>query len=175
MNESDTPKWVSREDVEAIHEAVVDVGGGSSGLRDEGLLESALARPQNLYAYGENDTFQLAASYAEGIARNHPFVDGNKRTAFAAADLFLTDNGHNLDRAKGKEHAEMMEKLGQGEITREDAAGHFQQHSREIDRENAPTERSREIGSDEWFEHELQNERSNGSENTKDREDDRER
>ena len=58
------PKWVSRADVEAIHETMIDIGGGSRGLRDEGLLESALARPLNLHAYGEQDRFQLAASYA---------------------------------------------------------------------------------------------------------------
>ncbi|QBY01100.1 type II toxin-antitoxin system death-on-curing family toxin [Rhodophyticola sp. CCM32] len=126
------PKWMSREDVEAIHETMVDIGGGMYGLRDADLLESALARPQNLHAYGENDHFQLAASYAEGIARNHPFVDGNKRTAFATADIFLAENGHNLNRAKGHEHAEMMEQLGQGNISREDAAGHFRKYSHSL-------------------------------------------
>lgn len=134
MNE---PRWMSRDDVEAIHEMMIDIGGGSHGLRDAALLESALARPQNVYAYGEEDTFQLAASYAEGIARNHPFVDGNKRTAFQTAHQFLRDNGHQLDQAKGVEHAEMMEKLGQGQITREDAAEHLKEHSRPLARERS--------------------------------------
>ena len=95
----------------------------------------ALARPQNQYAYGETDMFQLAASYAEGISRNHAFVDGNKRTAFYAASDFLEQNGHELRAAKGHEHAEMMEQLGQGKINREEAAAHLREHSRVIERE----------------------------------------
>lgn len=128
------PRWISREDVEAIHENMIDIGGGARGLRDATLLESALARPQNLHAYGEQDTFQLAASYAESISRNHPFVDGNKRTAFSTADAFLADNGYNLDQTQGHEHAEMMEKLGQGQISREEAAQHLKEHSRPIEK-----------------------------------------
>ena len=129
------PRWLARNDVELIHEEMIEIGGGSHGLRDAALLESALARPQNLHAYGEDDTFQLAASYAEGIARNHAFVDGNKRTAFATADVFLAENGYNLDRANDLEHVEMMEKLGQGQITREDAAEYLREHSRPLERE----------------------------------------
>lgn len=133
MSQSGDPEWVSRADVEAIHEIMIEIGGGLQGLRDDALLDSALARPKNLFAYGETDRFQLAASYAEGIARNHPFADGNKRTAFATADLFLVVNGHVLDRAKGQEHAEMLELLAQGRIGREDAATHFRQHSHSLD------------------------------------------
>jgi death-on-curing protein len=121
---------VVREEVELLHEVMIDIGGGARGLRDVHLLDSALARPQNLYAYGQEDIFQLAASYAEGIARNHPFVDGNKRSAFATADLFLASNGHHLERAVLQEHADMMVQLGQGHISREDAAAHFRMHSR---------------------------------------------
>jgi death-on-curing protein len=123
------PKWVTRQQAEFIHEAVIEMGGGAQGLRDAALLESALARPQNHYAYGETDTFQLAASYAEAISRNHAFVDGNKRTAFYVATDFLEQNGHQLQAAKGVEHAEMMELLGQGKITREQAAIHLHKHS----------------------------------------------
>lgn len=137
MSQTDVPKWVSRADAEAIHKTMIDIGGGSHGLRDEGLLESALARPQNLHAYGENDIHQVAASYAEGIARNHPFIDGNKRTAFATADLFLSENGHNLEKAQGLEHVEMMEKLGQGQIDRDAAAAHLRDHSRSIHQQQA--------------------------------------
>ena len=129
------PKWVNRQQVEFIHDAVIEIGGGSHGLRDAALLESALARPQNQYAYGETDIFQLAASYAESISRNHAFVDGNKRTAFYAASDFLEQNGHELQAAKGHEHAEMMEQLGQGKISREAAAAHLREHSRVIERE----------------------------------------
>lgn len=128
---------MSREDVEIIHDNVIDVGGGARGLRDASLLESALARPRNLHAYGERDTFQLAASYAEGISRNHAFVDGNKRTAFQTSHQFLKDNGHQLDRARGHEHADMMEKLGQGQITRDEAAKHFRDHSRTLEQEKS--------------------------------------
>ena len=133
------PKWISRDTVEVIHETMIDIGGGSRGLRDATLLESALARPQNQQAYGETDLFALAASYAEAIARNHPFVDGNKRTAFATADLFLAENGYSLDQAKGQEHAEMMEQLGQGKISREDAAQHLREHSRPLQEEKGPS------------------------------------
>lgn len=140
------PRWVSREDVEYLHQIVVEVGGGSHGLRDAALLESALARPQNQYAYGETDMFQLGASYAEAISRNHPFVDGNKRTAFQTCYQFLKDNGYQLSRAKGVEHAEMMEQLGQGKITRDQAAAHLREHSRQIEQDRS----SAEIGKKDW-------------------------
>lgn len=121
--------WVTREDVETLHEVMIDIGGGARGLRDASLLESALGRPLNLHAYGEKDIFELAASYAEGLSRNHPFVDGNKRSAFATADLFLALNGVHLEQAVAQEHADMMVKLGQGHITRSDAARHFKAHA----------------------------------------------
>ena len=123
------PKWITRQQVEFIHEAVIEMGGGAHGLRDAALLDSALARPQNLHAYDEIDTFQLAASYAEGISRNHAFVDGNKRAAFYVAADFLEQNGHLLQAAEGVEHAEMMELLGQGKLTREQAANHLRKYS----------------------------------------------
>ena len=123
------PKWVTRQQVEFIHKAVIEMAGGAQGLRDAALLESALARPQNQCAYGETHTFQLAASYAEAISRNHAFVDGNKRTAFYIAVDFLEQNGFQLQPAKGVEHAEMMEQLGQGKITRDQAAAHLREHS----------------------------------------------
>ena len=126
------PKWVTRQQAEFIHEAVIEMAGGAQGLRDAALLESALARPQNQYAYGETDTFQLAASYAEAISRNHAFVDGNKRTAFYVAVDFLEQNGFQLQPAKSVEHAEMMEQLGQGKITRDQAAAHLREHSQAI-------------------------------------------
>lgn len=140
------PKWVNRQQVEFIHEAVIEIGGGSHGLRDAALLESALARPQNHYSYGETDTFQLAASYAEAISRNHAFVDGNKRTAFYVAADFLEQNGHQLQVAKGVEHAEMMEQLGQGKITRDQAAAHLREHSRQIEQERSTSE----LGKKDW-------------------------
>ena len=86
-------------------------------MRDEGLLESALARPQNLFAYGESDAAALAGAYAFGIARNHPFIDGNKRTGFVATELFLALNGCELvadDAAYGKGLAEPLAALVAG-------------------------------------------------------------
>ncbi len=85
--------WLDATDVTAYHAEQIAEHGGSAGLRDRGLLESALARPQNLAAYGEPSVFDLAAGYAAGIAKNHPFVDGNKRTAFVASVTFLELNG----------------------------------------------------------------------------------
>jgi death-on-curing protein len=88
--------WLSEKIVLAIHDEQLAEHGGASGVRDAGLLESALARPVNHAAYGAPDTAELAAIYAIGIARNHPFIDGNKRAAFAAMVLFLSLNGLRL-------------------------------------------------------------------------------
>jgi death on curing protein len=87
------PIWVDRATVLIGHAESLAAHGGAGGVRDMGLLESALARPQNLHAYGEGDVAALAAAYAFGIVRNHPFVDGNKRTGFLTAALFLELNG----------------------------------------------------------------------------------
>lgn len=88
--------WVARSVVLALHDEQLAEHGGGSGLRDEGLLNSALARPLNLEAYGDPDAADLAAAYAFGVAKNHPFVDGNKRTAAVAMELFLDQNGYEL-------------------------------------------------------------------------------
>jgi len=88
--------WIEESVVWAVHEAQLAEHGGSVGVRDAGLLASALARPLNQVAYGEPDAATLAAAYAFGIARNHPFIDGNKRTAFVCAELFLALNGYQL-------------------------------------------------------------------------------
>jgi death-on-curing protein len=89
------PTWLRKDVLLAVHERLLAEHGGSSGLRDEGLLESALGRPKNLLSYGKNTTvFNLASAYACGLIKNHPFVDGNKRTGFMAAFLFLELNGY---------------------------------------------------------------------------------
>ena len=90
------PAWVAGTVVLALHGRLLAEHGGSPGLRDNALLESALARPQQLLAYGEPDVFELAAAYADGIVQNHPFVDGNKRTGFMTAYVFLARNGLRL-------------------------------------------------------------------------------
>jgi death-on-curing protein len=85
--------WIDAVVIRAIHEEQLSEHGGGMGTRDEGLLESALARPMQLAAYGTPDVAALAAAYGYGLAKNHPFIDGNKRTAFVAVELFLALNG----------------------------------------------------------------------------------
>ena len=87
------PKWLRPKDLIALHAEQLALFGGPPGIRDQGLLESALDRPRNKWSYGETDMAALAAAYAFGISRNHPFVDGNKRASFAALIVFLRLNG----------------------------------------------------------------------------------
>jgi death on curing protein len=89
-------RWLTKDLILAIHDEQLAEHGGRPGIRDLGLLESALARPMNRTAYAEPTVFDLAAAYAFGIIRDHPFVDGNKRVAFLAAALFLLDNGFEI-------------------------------------------------------------------------------
>jgi death on curing protein len=93
------PRWLIIDEILAFHTKQIREHGGSHGIRDKTLLESALARPQHLFAYAsfESDIFLLAAAYAYGIAKNHPFVDGNKRTAMTSAGVFLILNEHTLE------------------------------------------------------------------------------
>jgi len=88
------PYWLTREECMALHGMMLSQYGGLSGVRDENLLESALAKPQNLFAYGKPSMAQLAASYAVGVVKNHPFLDGNKRTGFMLGAGFLERNGY---------------------------------------------------------------------------------
>lgn len=117
-----------REFVVAAHNAQLREHGGAYGVRDEGLLDSALARPVNLDAYEEVSLHRLAASYLFGIARNHPFVDGNKPVAFAAAESFLILNGIELD-ADQLEKYEMMIQVASGEMTEKAIANWFKNRS----------------------------------------------
>jgi death on curing protein len=111
--------WVADSVVLAIHEAQLAEHGGIAGIRDEGLLASALARPHNLEAYAEDvDAAALAAAYAFGIARNHPFLDGNKRTAFVVMELFLNLNGCVLN-ADDAECISTMLTLAAGQLDQE--------------------------------------------------------
>jgi death-on-curing protein len=89
-------RWIDKGALILLHDESLAEHGGRAGLRDEGLLESALNKPLNLLAYGEPDFAELAASYATGLAKNHPFVDGNKRAAFLAVGMFLYLNGYRL-------------------------------------------------------------------------------
>ena len=90
-------RWINRTVLIAIHDMQLAEHGGGAGLRDGNLLESALAKPENLAAYGDPDAAALAAAYGYGISRNHAFIDGNKRTALVAAELFLQLNGWQLE------------------------------------------------------------------------------
>ena len=109
------PEWLGTDIVLDIHAEQLAIFGGGDGMRDLGLLESALARPLNKFAYGETDLAALAAAYAFGIARNHPFVDGNKRAAFGSMIVFLGLNGIDLDVAPENATAIILE-VAAGEI-----------------------------------------------------------
>ena len=110
-----TPTWLEKHAVLAVHQMLLAEFGGSPGLRDEGLLDSALARPRNLYAHESPDLAALAASYAAGIVRSHPFIDGNKRTGFMAAYIFLDRNGVELTAPEAEATA-VIRSLAAGEI-----------------------------------------------------------
>src|SRR3954470_21431868 len=126
------PEWLELNIVLDFHAEQLALFGGADGMRDLGLLESALARPINKYAYGETDLATLAAAYGFGIARNHPFIDGNKRTALASIIVFLGLNGVDLDAPPEAATAVILS-LAAGEIT-EDVLRHWiADHSRPLD------------------------------------------
>jgi death-on-curing protein len=109
------PIWLTVQDIVDLHSEQLAIFGGPPGLRDAGTLESALGRPINRWNYGESDLAALAASYAFGIARNHPFVDGNKRAAFLSMMVFLRLNGVNFAPDTGQATAAIID-LAAGEI-----------------------------------------------------------
>jgi death-on-curing protein len=115
-------RWISKAALMLLHGESLAEHGGGSGLRDEGLLESALARPEHLAAYGQADAADLAACYGFGIARNHPFVDGNKRAAFLSVGLFLYLNGWRL-RANQADATLTVLAVASGDITESEFAG----------------------------------------------------
>ena len=108
-------RWIERQVLLLLHDESLAEHGGASGLRDEGLFDSALARPLNLSAYGEPDFADLAAAYGSGLAQNHPFVDGNKRAAFLAVGLFLYANGYRLNASQAEATLTMIS-LAAGEL-----------------------------------------------------------
>ena len=118
--------WVAVDAAEAIHDRQLAEHGGPPGVRDRGAFESAMARPKNLAAYGDPDAADLAAAYAFGIARNHAFVDGNKRTAWVLARLFLALNGQRLHFAKDEAIRAMLS-LAAGELTEGALASWFRE------------------------------------------------
>lgn len=123
------PTWVHPTAIRQIHRQQLEQFGGLSGVRDEGMLESALAKPLNQWHYGSPSLFDLAASYAFGIAMNHPFVDGNKRTAFVASALFLELNGIRLV-ADEVNASETFLALAAGELSESELSDWFSKHSK---------------------------------------------
>lgn len=114
-------RWLDPTVILAVHDAQLAEHGGGAGVRDKALLESALAKPINLANYEKPDAAALAAAYGYGISRNHPFLDGNKRTAFVAVELFLHLNGHTL-KASDADCVMVMLKVAAGEISEVDFA-----------------------------------------------------
>jgi death-on-curing protein len=113
------PVWIDERDALALHDRLLALEGGAAGLRDRGLLQSALARPQQLQAYGDKpDIVQMAAAYAAGIVRDHPFVDGNKRTGFVVGVLFLELNGYRFT-ASEEDAAQAVLSLAAGTLKEE--------------------------------------------------------
>ena len=123
------PVWVLRETVLTLHEQSLAAFGGAAGIRDEGLLDSALAKPQNLFAYGKPTIFDLAASYGFGLVKNHPFIDGNKRVGFIVAVVFLELNGHRF-QATEAEAAVRTLALAAGEMSEAEFAAWLKANSR---------------------------------------------
>ena len=116
------PVWIDERDALALHDRLLALHGGAVGLRDDGLLNSALARPQQHFAYAESpDIVDMAAAYTGGIVRNHPFLDGNKRTGFVVGVLFLELNGYRFN-ASEEDAAQMVLELASGNL---DEAGYI--------------------------------------------------
>ena len=129
MTESERiePVWLEAAEAMAIHDRQLAEHGGGTGVRDAGMLESALGRPINRWSYGEDDRCALAAAYAFGIARNHPYVDGNKRTAWVLARLFLALNGVRIAFAP-EDAIRTVLALAAGELSEEELADWFRGH-----------------------------------------------
>ena len=124
------PRWINRQALLYLHSASLSAYGGASGIRDQGLLDSALARPRNRFLYEQNsDIAALAASYCFGLAKNHPFVDGNKRVAFHSLGLFLSANGFELV-VEQVEAIQTIFKLASGALSEEDLAAWVRMNSK---------------------------------------------
>ncbi len=128
------PRWLTIEVVRALHDESIALFGGAPGLRDEGLLDSALARPRNLHAYEEtSDVARLAAAYCSGIVRNHPFIDGNKRAGLLAAAVFIQLNGMLFEPDEAEEVAVILD-LASGQLTDDQLAAWFSNNTSPVRR-----------------------------------------
>ncbi|HZX30435.1 MAG TPA: type II toxin-antitoxin system death-on-curing family toxin [Rhodocyclaceae bacterium] len=130
-------RWLNRRALLLLHGESLALHGGAAGLRDPGLLDSAPARPENLAAYGAPDVFDCAAAYAFGLARNHPFVDGNKRAAFLAAGLFLRLNGQRL-AASQADATHTVLALAAGDLPEADFAAWLRSNAAPLNPDNTP-------------------------------------
>jgi death-on-curing protein len=119
-----TWRWISQASAEAFHSEQIDRFGGARGIRDIGLLPSELDRPQNKAAYEDPDAFELAAAYLYGLARNHPFVDGNKRTAIVVAAVFLMKHGYRITSDNGMLYQFVVD-VAAGAVSEDSAARWF--------------------------------------------------
>jgi death-on-curing protein len=127
-------RWLQIDRVLAIHSRQISEHGGQAGVRDVGLLESALARPQNIFAYEANaDLARLAAAYALGIVKNHPFIDGNKRTGYVVMETFLIRNGVRLVASVVDKYVTVIS-LADGTLTEDDLTGWLRDHIEDADR-----------------------------------------
>ncbi len=124
-----TPVWVLRDTVLLLHEQLLAEFGGLAGIRDEGMLDSALGKPENLFAYGKPNLFDLAASYGFGLIKNHPFIDGNKRVAFVTAVIFLELNGYKFQASEADAAVRTLA-LAAGELTESAYADWLKANSR---------------------------------------------
>ena len=115
------PTWILHQTVLALRDVLLAEFGGAPGIRDESLLESPLARPLNIWSYEKANLFRLAAAYTHGIVKNHPFVDGNKRTGYVIGGMFLERNGQNLNASEEESTGAIMA-LASNTITEEDFA-----------------------------------------------------
>lgn len=125
------PRWIPQSALRAIHDELLAEHGGASGILNPGQLESTLARPRNLLAHRQADLFALAAAYGYGFARNHCFVDGNKRTALAAIDVFLILNGRELTAAE-EEAVAILVAVAEGSVSEDALAEWIRRNSRRL-------------------------------------------
>lgn len=128
------PAWITEREALALHDRLLALYGGLAGLRDQGLLQSALARAQQIYACGDSpDIFEMAAAYTSGIVRNHPFVDGNKRTGFVVGILFLELNGYAFT-ASEEDAAQAVLNLAAGAMEESDYASFLKANAKRVRR-----------------------------------------
>jgi death-on-curing protein len=123
------PYWLTREECVALHEMMLSQYGGSEGLRDGNMLDSALAKPRHLFAYGEPTMSDLAASYICGLVKNHPFIDGNKRTGFMLGTGFLERNGYEFHASEAEAVVRTLA-LAAGEMSEAEFAAWLKANSR---------------------------------------------